>query len=367
MKEKGELVDGMYTRVNHEALTQFVGKVLERFGVPSEDAAITAQVLVKADLRGIESHGAARLKRYTDGLKNGVVKTNPNIATIYETPVTAVLDGDSGLGQVVSHKAMNMAMTKAKQNHIGLVAVRNSNHFGIAGFYGLMALRQNLIGLVMTNSEPLVAPTFAKQKLLGTNPICVAVPTGGEGFVLDMATSVAPIGKIEVARRIGKKVPLGWGIDADGRITDDPEEISEGALIPLGGFGETLGGHKGYGLGVVVDVFSGVLSGASWGGNVGKTQGPAAANVGHFFGAMRVEAFMPLEDFKARMSKFVRSLKDADKVTGLEEIYVAGEKSAYTEQVRRKVGVALDAKTVDMLTQLGLETGVELSFRKNVS
>jgi LDH2 family malate/lactate/ureidoglycolate dehydrogenase len=364
MKEKGEHIEGMYVRVDHEALTQFVIRVLDKFGVPSKDATTTAQVLVKADLRGIESHGVARLKRYTDGLKNGVVKTHPNIVVVHETPVTTVLDGDSGLGQVVSYKAMSIAIDKAKQNYIGLVAVRNSNHFGIAGFYGLMALKQDLIGLVTTNSEPLVAPTFSKRRLLGTNPICVAVPTGAESFVLDMATSVAPIGKIEVARRIGKKVPLGWGIDTEGKVTENPNEIAKGALIPLGGLGETLSGHKGYGLGAVIDIFSGVLSGAAWGSDVGMTQGPIPANVGHFFGAMRVDAFMPLSDFKARMSRFIKSLKDADKISGHEEIYVAGEKSVYTESIRRKVGVALDTRTVEMLIQLGSETGVEPPFAK---
>jgi len=365
IKEKGELVEGMYTRVNHETLTRFVTDVLDTFGVPREDATITARVLVKADLRGIESHGVARLKRYTDGLKNGVVNTHPNIRSVLETPVTVVLDGDFGLGQVVSHKAMSMAIDKAKRSYVGLVAVRNSNHFGIAGFYGLMALEHNLVGLVTTNSEPLVAPTFSKRRFLGTNPICVTAPTGQGGFVLDMATSVAPIGKIEVARRIRKKVPLGWGIDPEGKITDDPEEVAKGALVPLGGLGETLSGHKGYGLGAVVDIFSGILSGAAWGANVGMTQGPRPANVGHFFGALRVEAFMPLPDFKARMDEFIRSLKKAERLTDRQEIYVAGEKSSYTESVRRRIGVALDARTVEMLKQLGTETGVDFPFNRS--
>lgn len=362
MREKGELVEGVYTRVNHEALTRFVIEILGRFGVPLEDATMTAQVLIKADLRGIESHGVARLKRYTDGLKNGVVKTRPIIRTVLNTPVTAVLDGGSGLGQVVSYKAMNIAIEKAKRNHVGFVAVRNSNHFGIAGVYGLMALEHDLIGLATTNSEPLVAPTFSKQKLLGTNPICVAVPTGKGGFVLDMATSVAPIGKIEVARRIGKKVPLGWGIDTEGRITDNPGEIAKGALVPLGGLGEVLSGHKGYGLGSVVDIFSGVLSGAAWGANVGKTQGPKVANVGHFFGALDVDAFMPLADFKTRMIEFIRSLKDAERLSGSQEIHIAGEKSAYTESVRKEIGVALDSRTIEMLKELASETGVNFSL-----
>ncbi len=364
MREKGELIEGMYVRVDHRALTDFVVEVLQKFGVAKENAAITSQNLVKADLRGVESHGVARLKRYTDGLKNGVVRTCPNISTIRESPVTALVDGDFGLGQVVSYKAMSLAIEKAKKNYIGMVGVQNSNHFGIAGFYGLMALEHDLIGLVLTNTRPLVAPTFSKRKMIGTNPICVAVPTTGKGFVLDMATSVAPIGKMEVARRLGKKVPIGWGIDPEGHLTDDPNNISNGALLPLGGLGEVLGGHKGYGLAAVVDILSGILTGANFGSAVGETQGPAPANVGHFFGAINPEAFMPLSEFKSRMEHFLGSLKSAEKIPGAEEICVAGEKSAYTEEVRKKIGVPLDLKTLEMLRQLSADTGVPFSLIK---
>lgn len=358
MKEKGELVESMFVRVDHRALTDFVVEVLQKFGVPKDDAVITSQNLVKADLRGIDSHGVARLKRYTDGLKNGVVKAHPNMKIARESPVTALLDGNFGLGQVVSHKAMNLAIEKAEKNSVGLVGVRNSNHFGIAGFYGLMALEHDLIGLVMTNARALVAPTFSRQNRIGTNPICVAVPTSGKGFVLDMATSVVPSGKLEVAKRLHKKVPLNWGIDPKGDVTDDPDSISKGALLPLGGLGEILGGHKGYGLAVVVEILSAMLTGANWGITVGETQGPSPANVGHFFGAIDPEAFMPLSEFKSRMEQLIRSLKSAEKLAGAEEIYVAGEKSAYTEEVRKKIGVALDHETIKMLRSLSIDTGV---------
>ena len=358
MKEKGKLVKSMFVRLDHRVLTDFVVEVLQKFGVPKDDAAITSQNLVKADLRGIESHGVARLKRYTDGLKNGAVRAHPNIKAVRESPVTALLDGDSGLGQVVSHKGMNLAIEKAEKNSVGLVGVRNSNHFGIAGFYGLMALEHDLIGLVMTNSRALVAPTFSRQKRIGSNAICVAVPTSGKGFVLDMATSVAPSGKLEVAKRLHEKVPLNWGIDPKGDTTDDPDSIFKGALLPLGGLGEILGGHKGYGLGVVVEILSGMLTGANWGITVGETQGPGPANVGHFFGAINPEAFMRLSEFKFRMEQLIISLKSAEKLAGAEEIYVAGEKSAYTEEIREKIGVALDHETIKMLKSLSTETGV---------
>jgi L-2-hydroxycarboxylate dehydrogenase (NAD+) len=364
MKEKGELVESKYVRVDHQALSDFVVEIFQKFRVPRQDAIITSQNLVKADLRGVESHGVARLKRYTDGLKNGVVKTHPNIKIVRESAVTALIDGDFGLGQVVSFRAMNLAIEKAKKNYVGLVGVRNSNHFGIAGFYGLMALEHDLIGLVVTNTRPFVAPTFSRRKMIGTNPICVAVPTTGKGFVLDMATSVAPMGKMEVAKRLGKKVPMNWGIDPEGNVTDDPDSISNGALLPLGGLGEILGGHKGYGLAAVVDILSGILTGANWGVAVGETQGPSPANVGHFFGAINPEAFMPLSEFKPRMEQFIRSLKSAEKLLGAEEIYVAGEKSAYTEEIRKKLGVAVDLETIKMLRQLSAETGVPFSLTK---
>jgi len=364
MKEKGELVEGMFQRVDHRALTDFVVGVLQKFSVPKDDALVTAQTLVSADLRGIESHGVARLKRYTDGLKNGVVKAHPNIKIVRESPVTALVDGDSGLGQVVSHKAMNLAIEKAEKNSVGLVGVRNSNHFGIAGFYGLMALEHDLIGLVMTNSRPLVAPTFSKEPKNGTNPICIAVPTASKRFVFDMATSVVPSGKLEVAKRLHEKVPLNWGIDPEGNVTADPDTIFRGALLPLGGLGELLGGHKGYGLSVVVDIFSGILTGAHWGTTVGETQGPDAADVGHFFGAINPEAFMPLSEFKSRMEQLIKSLKSAAKLPGAEEIYIAGEKSAYTEEVRKKIGVTVDRETIQTLKALGTETGVSFPLGK---
>jgi LDH2 family malate/lactate/ureidoglycolate dehydrogenase len=364
MKEKGELVQGMYQRVDHKALTDFVVGVLQKFGVPRDDAVITSQNLVKADLRGIESHGVARLKRYTDGLKNGVVKVHPNIKIVRESPVTALVDGDSGLGQVVSSKAMNLAIEKAEKNSVGLVGVRNSNHFGIAGFYGLMALEHDLIGIVMTNARPLVAPTFSRQKMIGTNPICVAVPTVGKGFVFDMATSVVPSGKLEVAKRLHEKVPLNWGIDPEGNVTVDPDGIFKGALLPLGGLGEVLGGHKGYGLAMVVEILSGILTGAHWGTAVGETEGPGPADVGHFFGAINPEAFMPLSEFKSRMEQLIRSLKSAEKLQGAEQIYIAGDKSVYTEEVRRRIGVAVDHETIKMLKALGTETGVPFPLCK---
>ena len=359
MKEKGEsLLIGKYVRVPADRLKEFVVQVLEKLDVPHEDAVITADVLVKADLRGIESHGVARLRRYVDGIKNGVVKPRPDIRVVKETPVTALVDGDYGLGQVIGYKAMKIAIEKAKKGYVGLVGVKHSNHFGIAGYYAMMAVEEDLIGLTITNTRPLVAPTWGMEKIIGTNPIAVAVPTKGEPYVLDMATSVAPVGKLEVATRLGEKIPLGWGIDPEGRPTEDPQMARKGALLPLGGAGEKMGGHKGYGLSFVVDIFSGILTGAAFGPFVGQTQGPQPSNVGHFFCAMRIDAFVPVEEFKERMSQYIELIKKSKKLPGADEIYIPGEKSAFTEKIRKEKGVALDMKTVDMLKKSSEEFGV---------
>lgn len=364
MQEKGEsLLIGKYVRVPADKLKEFVTRVFEKLGVPHEDAEITADVLVRADLRGIESHGVARLRRYVDGIKNGVVKTRPNIKVVKETPVTALIDGDFGLGQVVAYRAMKLAIEKAKKNYVGFVGVKNSNHYGIAGYFAMMAVKEDLIGLALTNTRPLVAPTWGMQKVIGTNPIAIAIPTKEEPYVLDMATSVAPVGKLEVATRLAKPIPAGWAIDPEGKLTTDPQLARKGSLLPLGGYGEEMGGHKGYGLSFVVDVLSGVLTGANFGPFVGETEGPQPANVGHFFGAMRIDAFMPVDEFKERMSKYIEVIKKSKKAPGAEEIYVAGEKSAYTEKVRMEKGVALDLKTAEMLKKMSEEFGVPLPFQ----
>ncbi len=353
-----------YIRVNHEDLKKFVKKVFLKLGVPAKDAEITADNLVTADLRGISSHGVARLKRYVDGLRNGVVKAKPEIKIIRESPVHALVDGGFGLGQPVAYKAMKIAIDKAKKNFFGIVGVRNSNHYGIAGYYSLMALKEDLIGISMTNSRPLVAHTGALGRTIGTNPISFAAPSKEEPeFVLDMATSVVPIGKIEVYSRRGKPIPEGWAIDEEGNLLTDPSvALKAGTLLPLGGLGELLGGHKGYGLSVMVDILSGILTGANWGPFVGPTQGPEPSNVGHFFMAINVEAFMPLEEFKERMEELKRHLKTAKLHPKFKKIWIHGEKSWLTMRYRMKHGVPLYVKVVNSLREVSKEVGVELPF-----
>jgi L-2-hydroxycarboxylate dehydrogenase (NAD+) len=355
--------------VQADALKAFCRQVFEKIGVPSEDAEVTADVLVQADLRGIDSHGVARLRRYVKGLQKGQMMAKPKVQVIHETPTTALIDGGGGLGQPVGVRGMEKAMEKAQETGVGFVAVRNSNHYGIAGYYAMMALERDLIGISMTNSAVLVVPTFGRDAKLGTNPISVAVPTGGERpFVLDMATSGVPRGKLEVYHRLGKELPLGWATDERGIATTDARRVLDnlnatagGGLLPLGGVDELLGGHKGYGLALLVDIFCGVLPGAGYADTIypktpdGK---PLPANVGHFFGALRVDGFRPIQEFKATMDDMIRRMKDTPKAEGQQRIYIHGEKEFETAEERMVTGIPLHPKVVADLKAIAEETGV---------
>jgi LDH2 family malate/lactate/ureidoglycolate dehydrogenase len=356
--------------VRADPLRDFCARVFEKMGVPADDAAVTADVLVAANLRGIDSHGVARLKRYVDGLRDGVMLARPDIVVVHETPGTALVDGGAGLGQPVGMRGMKLAIEKAQEMGVGFVAVRNSNHYGIAAYYSMMALEQEMIGISMTNAAALVVPTFGKDAMLGTNPISVAAPSGEERpFVLDMATSTVPRGKLEVYDRQGKPLPLGWATDEHGVATTDTRRVLDnllarvgGGLLPLGGEGELFRGYKGYGLSLLVDILSGVLPGAGYANTIypktpeGK---PLPANIGHFFGAIRVDAFRPLDEFKATMDDIIRRLKGSAKAEGAERIYIHGEKEFEEEDRRRRVGIPLHPVTVATMQQIARELGVE--------
>ncbi len=357
------MAERMGFRVKADALRDFCKRVFERLGVPAKDARVAADVLVSADLRGMDSHGVARLRRYVNGLRRGVMKPRPEVKVVRETSVTALLDGDAGLGQVVGVRGMKLAIEKALQRGIGLVAVRNSNHYGIAGYYAMMALEYDLIGISMTNAAPLVVPTFGREAMLGTNPISVAVPTGSERpFVLDMATSVVPRGKLEVYARQGREMPLGWAVDEEGLPTTDPRRVLDnvawrhgGGLLPLGGAGEELGGHKGYGLSLLVDILCGVLSGAAYGP---LTYTGPTPNLGHLFGALRVDLFRPLEGFKADMDDLIRRLSASAKAEGQDRIYIHGEKEFEEAERRQREGIPLPPGIVNSLREIGEELGI---------
>ena len=353
-----------------DSLRDFCAQVFEKMDVSPEDAAVTADVLVAASLRGIDSHGVARLKRYVNGLRDGVMIARPNIEIVHQTPCTALVDGGGGLGQPVGVRGMKLAIAKAREVGIGFVAVRNSNHYGIAGYYAMMALREELIGISMSNASVLVVPTFGKDAVLGTNPLSVAVPAGQERpFVLDMATSVVARGKLEEYNRQDKPLPLTWATDERGVPTADAARVLKnvltcagGGILPLGGAREEDGGHKGYGLALVVDILCGVLAGAGYATTIypkDEEGRPLPANVGHFFGAIRVDAFRPLDEFKATMDDSIRRLKGSAKAEGAERIYIHGEKEFEEEERRRREGIPLHPKTVAMMQQIARELGVE--------
>lgn len=355
------------TMIGAEDLRRFVREVFEKAGFPKEVAEVGAETLLKADLRGIDSHGVARLSGYIRLAKAGRINTTANPKIIHETPSTATFDADGGLGLWIGQEAIKIAIEKAKNAGSGWVAVQNSSHFGIAAAHAEMALAKDMIGLAMTNASPLVAPAGARKPYLGTNPICIAIPAGkNRAFIADLATAAAANGKLEIAQRKGKKIPHGWALDAEGKPSDDPDILkSGGVLLPLGSDNDH-GYHKGYALGAVVDIFSGVLSGANFGGWVPpfvaflNPIAPVGKGIGHFLGAWRVDAFQPAEEFKARMDTWIEGVKKLDRAEGVNEILVPGEPEHRMEEIRKKDGIPVSPKVLDDMQKLSDELGVKL-------
>jgi len=348
-----------------EDLKNYVVRFLSALDVPEIDAQIAADVLISADLRGINSHGVIRLHSYYgDGLRRRQIDPHSPMKVIKESPATLALDGGNGLGQVVAYRAMSRCIKMADQAGIAITTVRNSNHFGIAGYYAMMALQEDLIGVSLTNSQPLVAPTYGLNRAIGTNPIAVAVPAGEEKpYVLDMATSIVPLGKIAVYQKAGEPIPTGWGINASGELTSDPNDvIQNGALFPLGGPAE-LRGYKGYGLSLLVDLLSGVLAGAAFGKGVGHPADDRSADVGHFFAAIKIENFRPLDYFKADMDEYIQSLKATPKLPGQKRIFIHGEKEFEMQAKYLKEGIPLMVEVVESLKEAGEQAGVPFDLR----
>jgi L-2-hydroxycarboxylate dehydrogenase (NAD+) len=356
--------------VRAEALRDFCVRAFETMGVQAEDAQITADVLVQANLRGIDSHGVARLARYIDGLRHGVMQARPEEKVVTETPTTVTLDAGAGLGQPVSFRAMKQVIEKAKEFGCGFATVRNSNHYGIAGYYAMMALEHDMIGISTTNAAVLVVPTFGRDAMYGTNPIALAVPAGQRRpFVMDMATSTVPRGKLEVYNRQEKPLPLGWATDERGVPTTDAARVLDnfvkragGGLLPLGGAGEEFSGYKGYGMGLMVEILSAVLPGAAFLTSVypKDANGKALpANLGHFFGAWRLDAFRPADEFKADMDRLIDELRGANRAEGAERIYVHGEKEFEEASRRAEQGIPLGAKVEASLKQIAVDLDIE--------
>ncbi|HHY95031.1 MAG TPA: Ldh family oxidoreductase [Firmicutes bacterium] len=351
-----------YVRIPATTLKELVREILERVDVPASEAEIVAEVLVKADLRGIESHGVGRLHSYyLDRLRRGRIRAHTEVTVIKRTPSLAVLDANNGMGQVAGVHAMELCLEMAAEAGTATTLVRQSNHYGIAGYYAMMALPRNMIGISLTNTQPLVIPTFGRKRLIGTNAISVAVPAGQERpFVLDMASSVVPIGRMEVYSRRQEKVPPYWGADAAGHATDDPDQVLHGGgLFPLGGPAETSG-YKGYGLAMVVDILCGVLAGAGFLTQVFPPSDPQGrpSNVGHFFAAIDVETIMPVAQFRQRMDQMIRELKASPKQEGQNRIYIAGEKEFEEEEARLRSGIPVNPLVVAQLRATCRDLGV---------
>jgi LDH2 family malate/lactate/ureidoglycolate dehydrogenase len=352
-------------------LREFATAVFIRFGVGAADAALAADVLIKSDLRGIDSHGVARLHTYFEMLELGRINPKPNIRIVREKASLATVDGDNGLGLVVGPKANGIAMDKAERQGSGWISVCNTNHFGFAGYYPLQALERDLIGWAMTNSTKLVAPLWGAERMLGTNPIAIAFPGYKEPpVVIDMATSAVAYGKIEIALRKNQSIPSGWIIDKEGRDTTDPRDmIGGGAQLPLGSSRE-MGGHKGYGLASMVDILCGVLSGANWGPFAPpfalRQEIPARSvgkGIGHFFGAIEIDGFIDKDEFKKQIDEWIQVFRKTKPAPGTNGPLIPGDPEREAEAIRSKEGIPLLKAVVDDLLDISGKTGIPFKVR----
>jgi len=358
-------MNASHVRVEPEKLEAFCQQVFRSLGLTGHDASVASSVLVAADVRGIPSHGVARLGRYVNGIREGTVLPNAPVEAVVETPSSIVIDAHGAMGAPVSVRAMESVIEKARVSGAAFGCVRDSNHFGIAGYYAMMALDHDMIGIAMTNTAALGVPTFGRQVMFGTNPIAFAAPAAEEkAFVLDMATTVVTRGKIEVYDRMGQPLPDGWAVDKTGRVAHDAQSLLDdmfhragGGILPLGGAGEETGGHKGYGLSVMVDILCAVLCGAPSGPDVADTAA-SSGRVSHFFGAIRIDAFRDPQEFRRDMDRMLRRLRECPPATGAERVYFAGQKEFEHEAACRRLGVPLLTKTYDHIRSIGAEQDI---------
>lgn len=353
---------------SYNQLSTFAKNIFIKIGCSEANAAIATKVLLSADLRGVDSHGIARLTGYVRLWEVGRINSNPSIRIVHETPSTAVMDGDKGLGLVVAPAAMQVAIDKARNVGTGWVSVKNSNHFGIAGFHSMIALENDMIGIAMTNASALVAPTFSMERMLGTNPISVSIPAGEEPpFVADFATTTAANGKLEILQRKNLDTPNGWVQTKNGEPSTSAGEVKNGgALLPLGGDKEH-GSHKGYMLGSIVDIFSGILSGANYGpwvppfpAYIPMPENLPGEGIGHFFGVMRIDAFRPATDFKQHMDKWIQRFRSAKTIAGESNVVIPGDPEREMEQERMANGIPLLQTVIDDLTILGAKYDLKI-------
>ncbi len=345
---------------SYQYLFDFTQSVFEKMGLPKGEAWQASDILMQAELRNISTHGLMRLPEYVSLWRHQRITVTPQFTVVHETPSTALVDGGKGLGLVTAPKAMKLAIEKAKTAGTGWVAVRNSYHFGIAGYYAMKALEHDMIGIAMTNANPLVAPTFSKHGMLGTNPIAVAVPAGEEPpFVADFATSPVSRGKVDVLESEGKDTPGGLLQDAKGNPTTDSSILRNGGALRTLGGDVAHGGHKGFCLTSIVDIFSAVFSGANFGPTVvptlgyvkGKT-GAEDRGIGHFFGAMRIDAFQTADEFREGMDEWIRTFRQAEPVAGQARVIIPGDPERESEARKLKEGISLSNKSLDGLKKV---------------
>lgn len=354
-------------RYSADKLRTFSSKVLQKLGVPKDDADITANMLVDCDLRGVESHGVAHLhpeQFYCKWIKDGLINVKPNLKTENRTPTTATMEGDKGLGFVVGYRAMSLAIEKAKEYGSGFVNVTNSTHFGATAYYTMMAMEHDMIGVAMTSTMPGVVAPGTAVPVIGTNPLAIAIPAGKKApFVLDMATSVVAGGKVQIAQRQNKTMPEGWVINGEGEPVTDPNKRvrGEGGLLPLGGT-PSHGVFKGFGLGMVVDILTCLLAGLDF--TLLKEREPGANPSDFFFGAIRIDGFQPVELFKEKMDNMIEKIEGLPTLPGVDKAYLAG---GYEHEIiipdRAKNGIPLDPPVVQGLKDLAEETGVEFDIK----
>jgi len=347
---------GREVLIKAEVLKPFCVGVLCHAGMPEEEAEIVADNLVQADLRGVDTHGVSRLHVYVERLKRGLVLPKTESKIVKETPTTALVDGGNGMGAVVGVRAMRLAIEKAQAAGTGFVAVKNSNHFGAAAYFAMMALPYDMIGLTLTNGPAVMAPWGASRSYFGTNPFAVAIPSLEEPpVVLDMAASVAARGKIIMAAKKQESIPLGWAIDPEGNPTTDPEAALKGSLLPLG--------YKGYGIAFIVEILSGILTGGPFGPGVGELyRFEKPQEVCHLFGALAVEAFTPVQEFKQRVDRLIREVRATPKAPGVEKIYFPGEIEWEKAKVRSEQGIPLSEAVYQELARLGEACGLTLGI-----
>ena len=353
---------------SYSKLLDFATAIFKSIGCSQPHAECAAKALLAADLRGIDSHGIARLSGYVRLWEVKRVNATPQIKILHETPSTAVVDGDSGLGLIVAQEAMQIAIQKAKSVGTGWVSVQHSNHFGIAGYHAMLALQYEMIGMAMTNASPLVAPTFSSAKMLGTNPIAVAAPAGKQPpFVADLATTTAANGKLEVLQRKGQDTPTGWVQDKAGDPSTDAHILKKGgALLPLGS-DRDHGSHKGYALGAVVDLFSALLSGANYApwvppfpAYVPMPARQPGKGIGHFLGALRIDAFRSADEFKQSMDDWIGGFRNATPIDGQQKVLVPGDPEREAFEQRLAQGIPLEEAVVKDLHNVADQFSITL-------